>query len=231
MGRPAATVDAMPVITACACRCRYPGPDACPCPCPRTPQALCGALFPTHSRLVLQRLLEAVQRGAERYQAAAIGCMRAIFQVPGLDLGPSAWPASDPGFTQQLSAHLSGPLSGEVLETFRAMLRFQGAAAAASAAGASAATSGGGEAADGSGSEDDGAREAVGPPPAAAAAPAAPLQWPHCMDDLGASNKLCSEALERVMRACPGSAQLLWGSSGGHATSDSFLPFLSDPPA
>lgn len=47
------------------------------------------------------------------------------------------------------------------------------------------------------------------------------------MDDLGASNKLCSEALERVMRACPGSAQLLWGGSG-HATSESFLPFLTD---
>lgn len=48
------------------------------------------------------------------------------------------------------------------------------------------------------------------------------------MDDLGSSNKLCSEALERVMRACPGSAQLLWGSSGGHTASESFLPFLVD---
>jgi len=56
----------------------------------------------------------------------------------------------------------------------------------------------------------------------------APLEWPRCMDDLGASNRLCSEALERVMRACPGSAQLLWGSSGGHTASESFLPFLAD---
>lgn len=57
----------------------------------------------------------------------------------------------------------------------------------------------------------------------------APLEWRHCMDDLGASNKLCSEALERVMRACPGSAQLLWGSGGEHrSTESSFLPFLAD---
>ena len=54
-----------------------------------------------------------------------------------------------------------------------------------------------------------------------------PLEWPHCMDDLGATNKLCSEALQRVMRACPGSAQLLWGNSGGHTRQESFLPFLT----
>jgi hypothetical protein len=62
------------------------------------------------------------------------------------------------------------------------------------------------------------------------------LEWPHCMDDLGGSNKLCSEALERVIWACPGSAQLLWGNTGSgagggarpvsHSSRDSFLPFL-----
>jgi hypothetical protein len=48
------------------------------------------------------------------------------------------------------------------------------------------------------------------------------------MDDLGSSNRVCSEALERVVRACPGSAQLLWGGDrgGGHVSRDSFLPFL-----
>lgn len=195
-------------------------------------QALCGALFPRYARLVLQRLLEAVQvragracfkgllrgekrrpqlqrplrrnahpecstgeaagsggclspcalparppaclqRGEERYQQAAITGMRAIFQVqacllsvfcrlaplcscggdaalgkrlpvpqpcgcplpcphpctpqvPALDLGPSGWPATDPGFAAQLSVHLGGALSGEVLAAFQAMLRFQG---------------------------------------------------------------------------------------------------------
>lgn len=57
------------------------------------------------------------------------------------------------------------------------------------------------------------------------------LEWPRCMDDMGASNKLCSEALGRVIRACPGSAQLLWGGTGGrsgrHTSRGSFLPFLS----
>lgn len=57
---------------------------------------------------------------------------------------------------------------------------------------------------------------------------APPLEWPQCMDDLGSSNRVCSEALERVVRACPGSAQLLWGGerSSGHVSRDSFLPFL-----
>lgn len=57
------------------------------------------------------------------------------------------------------------------------------------------------------------------------------LEWPRCMDDMGASNKLCSEALARVIGACPGSAQLLWGGtsgrSGRHTSRGSFLPFLS----
>lgn len=247
-------------------------------------QALCGALFPAHARLVLQRLMEVVQRGAERYQQAAIATMRAIFQarpcfcfycvcsvcflqllqasvlykalqragqqsgqglgqhplasarlphallqpspppalccslhhallqVPGLDLGPTGWPATDPAFTQQLSQHLRGPLSGAVLDAFRTMLRFQGPAV------------GGGEGS--KGGDQQGAAAATGETEAEALPP---LEWPRCMDDLGASNKLCSEALERVMRACPGSAQLLWGSSGGHTASESLLPFLSDP--
>ena len=53
-----------------------------------------------------------------------LACLHAI-QVPGLDLGPSGWPANDPRFMQQLSAHLSGPLSGVVLDTFKALLAFQ----------------------------------------------------------------------------------------------------------
>jgi hypothetical protein len=140
-------------------------------------------------------------------------------QVPGLDLGPSGWPANDPRFTQQLSAHLSGPLSGAVLEAFKALLAFQG----------------------GGGSDNGSQEAAAGAADAEAAAgqaAAEPLEWQHCMDDLGGSNKLCSEALERVMRACPGSAQLLWGSGGGGGGSgaggggreqqaSAFLPFLA----
>ncbi|KAL4434374.1 hypothetical protein ABPG75_000815 [Micractinium tetrahymenae] len=192
--------------------------------------ALCSALFPAYSRLVLQRLMETVQRAAERYQAAAIACMRAIFQVPRLDLGASGWPATDPRFSQQLSAHLSGPLSGAVLEAFKSMLRFQGPDGAAR-------TTQGGTGAEGG---------AKGEPASVDAAAAAQqqqqqqqqareeesqLEWPRCMDDMGASNKLCSEALGRVIRACPGSAQLLWGGTGGrsgrHMSRGSFLPFLS----
>ncbi|PSC67904.1 furry homolog-like [Micractinium conductrix] len=180
--------------------------------------ALAAALFPTHGRLVLQRLLEAVERGAERYQAAAIAAMRALFEAPGLDLGPSGWPASDPRFTQALSAHLSGPLSGEVLAAFKAMLRFQGGPTDAASEGEA---SGEEEASDATAAEAAAAGDEEPPP----------LEWRRCMDDLGGSNRLCSEALGRVIRACPGSTHLLWGSDGGHhASQDSFLPFLAKLP-
>jgi hypothetical protein len=43
------------------------------------------------------------------------------------------------------------------------------------------------------------------------------------MDDLGECNKLCAEALGRVVDACPGSSQLL-GSSGSRA--EQLMPFL-----
>ncbi|EFN50574.1 hypothetical protein CHLNCDRAFT_55734, partial [Chlorella variabilis] len=45
--------------------------------------------------------------------------------VPGLDLGPSGWPAHDTAFIQQLSAHLGGALGSAVLLALKAMLRFQ----------------------------------------------------------------------------------------------------------
>lgn len=28
--------------------------------------------------------------------------------------------------------------------------------------------------------------------------------WPHCIDELGSSNKLCSQSLERFVSACAG---------------------------
>lgn len=52
--------------------------------------------------------------------------MASQLQVPALDLGPPNWPASDARFAAQLSAHLGGPLSSDVLAAFQAMLRFQG---------------------------------------------------------------------------------------------------------
>ena len=203
-------------------------------------------------------------------------------QVPALDLGPSGWPATDARFAAQLSAHLGGGLSSDVLAAFQAMLRFQGehpipsteeevpvaahvpacfpcllptalagiktiSEPTATFAGGAAQplperSGSGGEAAeamasDGEEEEEDEKDEEQEQQAQQEAQQAQqqqeqeeepPLEWPRCMDDLGASNRLCSEALERVMRACPGSAQLLWGSSGGHTASESFLPFLAD---
>ena len=202
-------------------------------------------------------------------------------QVPALDLGPSGWPATDARFAAQLSAHLGGGLSSDVLAAFQAMLRFQGehpfnlgtspcssprsslltsanlrfaclsvlfaaqvthneptAIFAGGEAQPLPERSGSGEAMASDGEEEEDEKDEEQEQQAQQEAQQAqqqqeqeeelPLEWPRCMDDLGASNRLCSEALERVMRACPGSAQLLWGSSGGHTASESFLPFLAD---
>ena len=61
-----------------------------------------------------------------------------------------------------------------------------------------------------------------------------PLEWAHCLDALGECNKVCAEALRRVVAACPGSAELARASSaggrpasaGGEAPGEQLLPFL-----
>ncbi len=56
------------------------------------------------------------------------------------------------------------------------------------------------------------------------------LEWKNCMDDLGECNKLCAEAMARVVQACPGSAALLAVHNKGQASSgasNTLLPFLS----
>lgn len=59
------------------------------------------------------------------------------------------------------------------------------------------------------------------------------LEWRHCLDPLGECNKVCSEALRRVVEACPGSAELARAASGRPGSSaaaespgEQLLPFL-----
>jgi len=61
------------------------------------------------------------------------------------------------------------------------------------------------------------------------------LEWRQCMDDLGELNKVCSEALKRVVDACPGAAELAKAASGhgmesastgGIGQREQLLPFL-----
>lgn len=166
---------------------------------PDLAEALCGALFPTYSRLVVQRLMETVQRADERYQAAALSAMGAIFTVPGLCLGSPAWFVQRSQLIKLLSDEIGGPLGPRVLDVMHALSVFK-----------------------------DETGE-IGPA----------LEWRQCMDDLGESNKVCAEALRRVVEACPGSAELARASSGiggaiggagggvsGGVGGEQLLPFL-----
>jgi hypothetical protein len=90
-------------------------------------EVLCAALFPAHSRLAVQRLMEAAARGAPAYQAAALACLRAVFRVPGLDLGSPGWFAEGSGLVEALSGAVGGPMGPQVLEVLQAMAAFKGA--------------------------------------------------------------------------------------------------------
>ena len=92
---------------------------------PDLAEALCGALFPTYSRLVVQRLMETVQRADERYQAAALCSLTAIFSVRGLSLGSPAWFADHSQLVTFLSDEVGGPLGPRVLEVMHALSVFK----------------------------------------------------------------------------------------------------------
>jgi len=93
---------------------------------PDLAEVLACSFFPTYSRLVIQRLMETVQRAPERYQAAALCALRAIFEVPGLDLGSPAWFVDDSHLVDLLSSEVGGPLGPRVLDLLQTMAAFRG---------------------------------------------------------------------------------------------------------
>lgn len=187
-----------------------PGADATASWLPELVEVICSVLFPTYARIVVQRLMETVQRAEERYQSAALSCLGAIFNTPGLDLGKesSVWFVRDSHLVELLSTEVGGPLGPKVLEVLQALAAFKSD----------------------DGDDCDGGLSAGA------------LEWPYCMDDLGESNKVCAEALKRVVDACPGSAELVradhnskmhsgvdgvGGDDGGaNVGSEQLLPFL-----
>ncbi len=174
-----------------------PGADATAAWLPDLVEVMCSVLFPTHARIVVQRLMETVQRAEERYQSAALSCLCAIFNTPGLDLGNSSvWFVRDSHLVELLSTEVGGPLGPRVLEVLQALAAFKDNERSGTS------YSGGGG--DGNSSTASGSTGNVA------------LEWPYCMDDLGESNKVCAEALRRVVDACPGSAELVRAASGSN---------------
>lgn len=93
---------------------------------PDLAEVLSHTLFPKYSRIVVQRLMETVQRATERYQAAALSALRAIFEVPGLDLGSPAWFVEGSHLVELLSSEVGGPLGPRVLDLLQTMAAFKG---------------------------------------------------------------------------------------------------------
>ena len=75
----------------------------------------CGHLY-RHSKLVVERLLEVLVRGAPALHPAALLALRYLFEVPGLDLGVSARAFSDAQLFFPVAAQLDTPCSALALE-------------------------------------------------------------------------------------------------------------------
>lgn len=172
--------------------------------------ALVTDLFPEYGRLVLQRLTEVIRRCSAKQQGAALAVLKSLFSMPHCNVGnnsssrsssaSSSWFAVDSKELMKLcSPLLGGPLGPETLGLFEAMMRFhQG--------------------------EDDEEEEYYGDNGGDNEEEEV-LSWPCCMDDLGECNKLCAEALARVVGACPGASALT--SSRSLSAGDQLLPFLT----
>ena len=72
--------------------------------------------LPRHSKLVVERLLEVLTRGAEALHPAALLALRCLFEVPELDLGAAARSFSDAQLFFPVAALLDTPCSALALE-------------------------------------------------------------------------------------------------------------------
>lgn len=156
--------------------------------------AMCEPIFPVYSRLVIQRLMEVVQRAPERYQSAALSVLKNVFEVPDLDLGSGSWFVNDSRLVDLLSNEVGGVLGAKVLDLLQALSAYNTL-----------------------GSDGNALMQ---------------LEWLQCMDENGQGNRVCSEALRRVVDACPGVEELIKaGSADDGAQSagpgEQLLPFLT----
>lgn len=69
-----------------------------------------------HAKLVVERVMEALSRGAEALQPPALLLLRCLFQVPDLDLGAPARAFSDAQLFFPVAALLETRRSAQALE-------------------------------------------------------------------------------------------------------------------
>lgn len=69
-----------------------------------------------HSKLVVERLLEVLTRGAAALHPAALLALRCLFEAPDLDLGVAARAFSDAQLFLPVAAQLDTPCSALALE-------------------------------------------------------------------------------------------------------------------
>lgn len=79
--------------------------------------------FPVYARLTVQRLIEVVERGEERYQYAALKILSTLFRVPSIRLGSLTWFTNGSRLLDviSMSVSLEGALGEQALDVLAAM--------------------------------------------------------------------------------------------------------------
>ncbi|DBA89055.1 TPA: hypothetical protein ACH3X2_000264 [Trebouxia sp. C0005] len=138
---------------------------------------LCAAFFPRFAKVAFQRMMEVLQRGsATRLPALAI--LRAIFEVPDLQLGPAAPFANDSQLFFPVAALLESSIPEEskaALQVLDAVMRYSDREA-------------------GQDAEQRGLQVEV-------------LHWAAAIDDTGFERSMVSEALGNIIDSWPGHAR------------------------
>eukprot|EP00891_Asterochloris_glomerata_P001080 jgi/Astpho2/1080/fgenesh1_pg.00017_%23_19_t len=88
---------------------------------------LCQSLFPRFAKIAVQRMMEVLLRLTLQYQRLALCILQAIFEAPGLQLGPHARFISDSRLFLPVSNLLESQLSKDALQVLDAIMRFSDA--------------------------------------------------------------------------------------------------------
>lgn len=83
-------------------------------------------LFPTYGLLVIQRLIETVQRAPDVYQRAALYILEALFSTPGVNIGNDELIISETCLIDTLALELNGQLGGCIVRVLQALSNYQG---------------------------------------------------------------------------------------------------------
>lgn len=138
---------------------------------------LCEAFFPRFAKVAFQRMMEVLQRGSAT-RLPALDILRAIFEVPDLQLGPAVRFANDSQLFYPVAALLESPITEQskaALQVLDAVMKYS-------------------DRNDGEGADPTGQ-------------PVEVLHWAAAIDDTGQDRNMVNEALGNIIESWPNHAR------------------------